>query len=141
MSYYNPRIYNKIYNKGKLIGVITDKAYLDSLIFDKYKDYEEEFPNTQLGLGEDVYVVEEKSYANFANADDQIMDYLVENDWNSPRKKASMRSSTSRATTILPRHWNSFIPTSSPRRPFRNWPEVRRSNRQANWAALKPMSS
>ena len=76
----NEKTYNKIYNKGKLIGVITDKAYLDSLIFDKYKDYEEEFPNTQLGLGEDVYVVEEKSYANFANADDQIMDYLVEND-------------------------------------------------------------
>ena len=76
----NEKTYNKIYNKGKLIGVITDKAYLDSLIFDKYKDYEEEFPNTQLGLGEDVYVVEEKSYANFANVDDQIMDYLVEND-------------------------------------------------------------
>jgi murein DD-endopeptidase MepM/ murein hydrolase activator NlpD len=72
--------YNKIYCRGKLIGVITDQYYLDWLIEMKYKDYEKEFPGTQLGLGEDVYIVEESSYANFENVDDQIMDYLVEND-------------------------------------------------------------
>ena len=76
----NEKKYAKIYTKGKLIGVISDRDYLDSLIEAKYKDYEEEFPNTQLGLGEDVYIVEESSYANFANADDEIMAYLVDND-------------------------------------------------------------
>ncbi|MBQ9425265.1 MAG: peptidoglycan DD-metalloendopeptidase family protein [Erysipelotrichaceae bacterium] len=74
------KTYDKIYDKGKLIGVISDRAYLDSLIADKYKDFEKAFPDTQLGLGNDVYIVSERSYANFANVDDQIMDYLVEND-------------------------------------------------------------
>ena len=68
--------YNKIYSKGQLIGVITDLDYLNGLIKDRYKDYEDEFPNTELGLGEDVYIVQEKSYANFSNVDDNIMAYL-----------------------------------------------------------------
>ena len=76
----NEKQYAKIYNKGKLIGVISDQDYLNSLIEAKYKDYEADFPNTQLGLGEDIYIVQEASYANFANVDDQIMDYLVKHD-------------------------------------------------------------
>ena len=71
--------YNKIYSKGQLIGVITDLDYLNNLIKDRYKDYEKEFPNTELGLGEDIYIVEEKSYANFSNVDDDIMKYLEDN--------------------------------------------------------------
>ena len=74
------KTYDKIYYKGKLIGIISDRAYLDSLIDEKYKDYEKEFPDTQLGLGNDVYIVSEKSYANFADVDDQIMDYLIDHD-------------------------------------------------------------
>ena len=74
------KTYEKIYYKGKLIGVISDHDYLNSLIAEKYKEYEREFPNTQLGLGNDVYIVSEKSYANFADIDDQIMDYLVSHD-------------------------------------------------------------
>ena len=74
------KTYSKIYNSGRLIGVISDPDYLNSLILTKYRDYEDEFPNTQLGLGEDVYIVEESSYANFSNIDDEIMNYLVSND-------------------------------------------------------------
>ena len=72
--------YNKIYSNGKLIAVVNDLDYLYGLIEEKYKDYEEEFPDTELGLGDDVYIVEEKSYAVFANVDDQIMEYLNNND-------------------------------------------------------------
>ena len=68
---------NKIYASGKLIGVVNDLDYLDSLIEKKYRDYEELFPNTSLGFSEDVYITQEKSFANFSNCDDQIMDYLV----------------------------------------------------------------
>lgn len=71
--------YSKIYYKGQLIGVITDRDYLDSLIAAKYIDYQDVFPGTKLGLGEDLFIVEEKSFANFADVDDKIMDYLVEN--------------------------------------------------------------
>ena len=74
------KAYDKIYYEGKLIGVITDRKYLDSLIAEKYKDYENDFPDTELGLGDNVYIAREKTYANFANVDDQIMEYLVNND-------------------------------------------------------------
>ena len=74
------KTYHKIYNRGKLIGVITDRDYVDSLIAERYKDFEDEFPNTQLGLGEDVYIASEKSYANFENVDDQIVEYLADHD-------------------------------------------------------------
>ncbi|MCR4634542.1 MAG: peptidoglycan DD-metalloendopeptidase family protein [Erysipelotrichaceae bacterium] len=79
---YDPieKSYYKIYNRGRLIGVISDKTYLDSLIAERYKDYEDEFPNTQLGLGEDIYIASEKSYANFENIDDQIVAYLADHD-------------------------------------------------------------
>ena len=40
------------------------------------KDYEERFPNTTLGLSNNVYIVEEKSFIEFANVDDVIMTYL-----------------------------------------------------------------
>lgn len=72
--------YNKIYANGKLVGVISDIDYLNKLIAEKYKDYENEFPNTSLGFSNDVTVVKEKSFANFSNVDDDIMDYLVNND-------------------------------------------------------------
>ncbi len=74
------KTYEKIYHKGKLIAVISDRAYLDGLIGEKYKDYERDYPDTQLGLGNDVYIVRERSYANFENVDDQIMEYLVSRD-------------------------------------------------------------
>lgn len=71
--------YHKIYYKGKLIGVITDLDHLNELISERYQDYEKDFPNTELGLSNDVYIVEEKSFIHFENIDDQIMNYLVEN--------------------------------------------------------------
>lgn len=70
---------NKIYADGKLVGVIKDMEYLNSLIDNKYKDYEEKFPNTELGLSNNVLVVKEKTFANFENVDDDIMKYLVDN--------------------------------------------------------------
>ncbi|MBR5341013.1 MAG: peptidoglycan DD-metalloendopeptidase family protein [Erysipelotrichaceae bacterium] len=81
ISYDNEeKTYTKLYTEGKLIGVVSDFEYLQKLIKAKYQDYEKDFPNTELGLGEDIYQAEEKSYANFANVDNSIMSYLVEND-------------------------------------------------------------
>ena len=69
----------KIYAKGNLIGVISDLDYLNSLIKNKYKEYEESFPNTELGFSNDVLIADELTYINYENIDDQIMDYLVDN--------------------------------------------------------------
>ena len=73
------KTYNKLYYDGKLVAVISDLDYLNSLIKKKYKDYEFQFPNTDLDLGDELYISTEKSYARFENVDDKIMDYLVKN--------------------------------------------------------------
>ena len=81
LSYENePQLYKKLYYKGELIAVINNNDYLQSLIDEKYKDFENEFPDTELGYGVDVYDTDEYSYARFSDVDDQIMDYLVDND-------------------------------------------------------------
>ena len=72
--------YSKLYADGKLVGVINDIEYLNSLINNKYHEYEADFPNTELGLGENVAIVKETSYINFENVDDQIMQFLVDNE-------------------------------------------------------------
>ena len=72
--------YNKIYANGKLIGIATDMNNINALISDEYKKYENEFPNTDLGLSDDVYIVSEKSYANFENVDAKIVEYLANNE-------------------------------------------------------------
>ena len=71
--------YNKIYRSGRLIGIINDYDYFEEKIQDQYVNYEEDFPNSQLGLGEDIYVVPETSFMVFENIDDKIMDYLISN--------------------------------------------------------------
>lgn len=73
------RTYNKLYNKGDLIGVIDDLDYFYSLINNEYEKYKDRFPNTSLGLIEDLYIVKEDGYVVFENKDDEIVDYLIDN--------------------------------------------------------------
>ncbi len=74
-----PISYEKIYVDGKLIGIISDPAYLSDSIEKKYREYENDFPDTQLGLNDNVYVAPETSFVRFENADEKIFDYLVDN--------------------------------------------------------------
>ncbi|MDE6195407.1 MAG: hypothetical protein K2F55_00885, partial [Erysipelotrichaceae bacterium] len=73
-------IYN-LYYQDRKIGVLNDKGKLEAFLSGMYKEhYEEEFPNTKLGLGEDVYISNSLSYAEYENKDDEILSYLEEND-------------------------------------------------------------
>ena len=72
--------YYKLYNNGQLVGVITNMDTINDGIAEDYKKYEDEFPGTTLGLLDDLYIVEEDSYNIFENVDDQIMDYIIDND-------------------------------------------------------------
>lgn len=74
-----PTEITKLYIQNKLIGVLTDMKSLDeTLDFVYKKDYEEKFPGTEVGLGEDVYFVKEQSYFEYENIDDKIMQYLID---------------------------------------------------------------
>lgn len=71
----------KLYASGQLIGVVQDSGKIDQLLQEVYQqEYEADFPDTRLDLGEDVVVSQEVSYYRYENIDDQICDYLREHD-------------------------------------------------------------
>lgn len=72
--------YNKLYNNGQLVGVITNLDYFNNAINDEYQKYEDKFPNASLGLGTDMYLVEEEGHNIFENKDDEIVEYLISNE-------------------------------------------------------------
>ena len=70
----------KVYVDSKLIGVLSDRAYLDAAIADYYeKNYRESYPDTALGLVNGVNIIAEKSFVQFANIDAEIFNYLKDN--------------------------------------------------------------
>lgn len=72
--------YHKLYYKGQLIGVIENMDEFYELIDNYYSAYENNFPNSSLGLTEDLYLAEEDGYISFENINTEIVDYLFEND-------------------------------------------------------------
>lgn len=72
--------YNKLYYNGELVGVITDLDNFNSAINEEYKKYEDEFPNTSLGLNDDMYLVPEEGHNVFEDKDEEIVNYLIDND-------------------------------------------------------------
>ena len=76
-----PHEITKIYLRDNLVGVLTSKEKLEKTLKEVYKsDFEADFPNTSIGLGEDVYTVNEQSYYEYENVDDKLMAYLKDND-------------------------------------------------------------
>ncbi len=70
-----------IYYEDQIIGVIHDVNKLNLLMNTVYKNrYQEYFPDTKLGLGEDVHIVEEVTYFMYEDKDDEILAYIDEND-------------------------------------------------------------
>ena len=72
--------YYKLYSDGRLLAVVTDKNKLDESFEELKNIYSEDFPDSELGLKDNLYLAEEKTYAIFENIDDKIIDYLVDND-------------------------------------------------------------
>lgn len=71
----------RIYDSGKLIGVLSEKRSLDSFLKQIYKErYESRFPGSDVRLGKDVYLAYEQSYFEFEDIDRKIFDYLEERD-------------------------------------------------------------
>lgn len=76
-----PHEVHKIYDKGELVGIINDYHSIEKYLKDVYKqDYQEEFPGASLSLGKDIYVSSEQSYFVYANKDQEILEYLHNND-------------------------------------------------------------
>ncbi|MEG0822947.1 MAG: peptidoglycan DD-metalloendopeptidase family protein [Erysipelotrichaceae bacterium] len=70
-----------IYLKEKRIGILQDYSKLEKLL-DKVHDerYQDNFPDSKLGLGEDIHVQKELTFINYEDKDDEIIKCLDRND-------------------------------------------------------------
>lgn len=77
-----PKKIYKIYDCGELLGVITDKQKIEQFLDEVYKEkYEEDFPESNLGIGVDMVIVEETSYNDYEDIDDEICAYLYDHSY------------------------------------------------------------
>lgn len=75
------QVYYVVYDQDQLIGVLSDPKKLDALLERVYHEqYETEFPNSKLGVGENVHISEELCFFTYENKDDEILNYIEEHD-------------------------------------------------------------
>ena len=71
----------KLYNKDELIGVIHNYEVIQNLLNAVYNnEYKEAFPETELGFVDDLYVVDYLSYSEIEDKDQEIFNYIYENE-------------------------------------------------------------
>lgn len=76
----NEKTIYKLYESSNLIGVLSSENKLNEFLNQIYEDsYSSLFPDSKLSLGKNLYIVEEQSYFNFENKDEEILNYLKEN--------------------------------------------------------------
>ncbi len=76
----NEKTIYKLYESSNLIGVLSSENKLNEFLDQIYEDsYSSLFPDSKLSLGKNLYIVEEQSYFNFENKDEEILNYLKEN--------------------------------------------------------------
>ena len=77
----SPKTIQKLYKNNELVGIVSSenalKKYLNTIYEDDYKTL---FPDSKITLGKNIYLVEEQSYYIYENKDDDIFNYLTEND-------------------------------------------------------------
>lgn len=71
----------KVYHKSKFIGVLTNPKAIQDLLDSAYLEmYVHDFPDSKIGLNDDMYIVNEASVFLYSDVDEAIMDYIKEND-------------------------------------------------------------
>ena len=70
----------KLYNDNELVGIISSESKLNNFLNEVYEEeYANLFPDSKLSLGKNMYITSEQSYFNYENKDDEIFNYLKEN--------------------------------------------------------------
>lgn len=75
----DPQTVTKIYYRDQLIGVLLDAQKLDDAISMKQQEIDSQLYNDySIRLSSDVYTVTERTFMDFENRDDEIIQYLDE---------------------------------------------------------------
>ena len=79
--YVNPneKTVSRLYADGELIGIINDVNRLNEHMKQLYHStYEQDYPGSSLGLGRNVYIMEELSCFDYNDEDEKIINWLDE---------------------------------------------------------------
>ena len=69
------------YDQGRLIGYLSSELVLNELFQQAYIErFQESFPDAKVGLGADAYLLRQTSYYNYENIDEQIINYINDNE-------------------------------------------------------------
>lgn len=67
----------RLYDSGRLIGVISSERSLNAFLKKIYQEnYAAKFPDTDVHLSDDIYMTYEQNYFSYENIDEKIFDYL-----------------------------------------------------------------
>ena len=70
-----------LYDKGNLVGYLSSEKILNDLFQQAYEErYQESFPGAKVGLGADAYLLSQTSYYYYENIDDEIINYINDNE-------------------------------------------------------------
>ncbi|NLA78250.1 MAG: peptidoglycan DD-metalloendopeptidase family protein [Erysipelothrix sp.] len=71
----------KVYHKNEFIGVLTNPKVIDALLEEAYLEmYVDDFPDSKIGLNEDMYIVNEANVFVYEDVDEALVDYIKEHD-------------------------------------------------------------
>lgn len=70
----------KLYYKSDFLGVMSDISKLDDLLVKAYQNlYQEDFPDYDLNLSDDIYFISYDSFWLYENKDEEICNYIYDN--------------------------------------------------------------
>lgn len=72
-----PKTQYVLYQNDQILGVVSDVQKLEQCFEEVYHErYEEEFPNSRVGLGETMFLEERISVVEYENIDEEIINYM-----------------------------------------------------------------
>lgn len=75
-----PVTVHPVYRQGQLIGILQDEGKLARHLKSVYKtEFAQDYPGSAASLAKDMYMTSEEVYITYTDADQQILDYLDQN--------------------------------------------------------------
>lgn len=76
----DPATIYRLYDEGKLVGILSDPSALNRFLAQVYEEqYAEDYPQERLVAGDGISIVKEQSFFVYSNADEAIFSYLLDN--------------------------------------------------------------
>lgn len=100
----------KLYHEGQFVAYINDYTEIENHLEEVYlEEYQEAFPDTNISLGSTLYTTKVFTNQTYENVDDQIIQYISENDlYSIQTNKIDLSTSSGIFATIYVKNIDDF---------------------------------